>query len=125
MPRLFLLDDSGGRLALLAAGMASLQGAPGFSQVIPCSPAAPSDDPLPAAALAEVGLLLPPVVQNFSTLERSPADLLVSIGREPFPGASAHWACSFPDDDAPPLARRAGARIARDLLARLLDTLLR
>lgn len=121
MPRLLLVDDDGGRLALLAAGMLTLQGASGFREVVPCSSGAPSPDPLPSASLAEVGLGLPPVVRNFSTIPREPGDLVLSLGRSPHPDAASHLACTLPPDDAPALARRAGARITRDQVARRLE----
>jgi hypothetical protein len=124
MPRLLLVDDDSGRLALLAAGMLTLEGAPGFSEVVPCALAAPSTDPLPAACLAEVGLLLPPVLHDLSSLPRGAGDVLLSLGLQPHPEALAHLPSTLPPDDAPPLARRAGARIARDQLARRLAVLL-
>ncbi|MCS6900250.1 MAG: hypothetical protein RMJ98_12210 [Myxococcales bacterium] len=120
MPRLLLLDDDG-RLALLAAGMLAVEGAPGFSEAIPCSLGEPSSDPLPTAVLGEIGLLLPPPVRSLASLPRQPNDILVSLGGTPHPDARLHLPCPPLSDDAPPLVRRASARFARDRLAHALQ----
>jgi len=121
MARLLLLDDDCGRLALLAAGMLALEGAPGFSEAIPCGQGEPPSDPLPAAILAEVGLLLPPRVCPFAAVHREHGDLLVSLGGAPHPEARLHLPCPPLPGDALPLVLRASVRIARDRLARLLQ----
>jgi hypothetical protein len=117
MARLLLVDDDGGRLALLAAGMLALEGAPGFSEAIPCCLGEPLPDPLPAATLAEVGLLLPPRVRPFAAVLRERGDVLVSLGSAPHPEAALHLPCPPLPGDAPPLVGRSSARLARDRLA--------
>lgn len=119
MRRLVLLDDAGGRLAALAAGMAALEGAAGFDAVVARGEA--PLDPLISAALAEVGLLLPPPLSPAA--EPLGNDVVVSIGASPLPGASAHWAAALAPDSALPLVQRAAARTTRDHLARCLAAL--
>lgn len=120
MPRLLFVDPDG-RFAILAAGMAALQGVPGFSEAIPCAIDAPSKDPLWAASLAEVGLHLPPVIRNFHTLIREPDDLVIGLGDTLFSETNVHWRGTLPPENALPLIRRAGTRITRDRIARLLE----
>ena len=123
MRKLWLVDDDGGRLAALAAGMALLEGAPGFDEVIACAPAQPASDPLIAQILDEVGLRIPPVIQPFASASPGPGDVVISLGQQPRPGASAHWPARLPPTDAHPLVQRSAARTTRDALARRLAAL--
>jgi hypothetical protein len=57
----------------------------------------------------------------FAAVLREREDVLVSLGGAPHPEARLHLPCPPLPGDAPPLVRRASARIARDRLARLLQ----
>lgn len=123
MRRLLLIDDVGGRIAALVAGVALLEGAPGFQQVLACARGTPDDDPVIPATLDEIGLKVAPLVHDFATVQATAADHIVSLGQSQFPGAAAHWHGVLPARDAHPLVQRSAARLLRDQLARRLPSL--
>ncbi|RYE85799.1 MAG: hypothetical protein EOO75_16535 [Myxococcales bacterium] len=118
--RVFFVDDQGGSLASLAAGVAALEGFPGASEVHARSVGSPAVSPVVVAALDEIGLVLPPPVRTFSTNEIAPSDRVIAIGPQALGGVERHWEATLPPGDAPALVQRAGTRIVRDGLARRL-----
>lgn len=122
MRRLLLVDDADGRLAALACGIALLEGAPGYDEVIPCA-ASPSPDPVVAGVLDEVGLKVAPLIRDFSTVNPTPDDTVISLGQRPTDGSAVHWSFALPPRDAHPLVQRSAARITRDALGRKLAAL--
>jgi hypothetical protein len=118
MARLLLTDDTGGALAALGVGLATIEGAPGFDEVIAFSPT-PLSGPtreLVALVLGEVGVHLVPRVEPSTT--PAPGDTLISLGSRPVEGAQAHWDLALADPATPGLVQRSTARITRDRLAR-------
>jgi hypothetical protein len=114
MARLVFLDDVGGSLAALAAAMAQVEGAPGFSDVVARERGAVRLDPVVAVVLPEVGVNLVPVVKAYMPAE---GDVIVSLGARPAEGATEHWDVALAPEGAAALVQRATARTTRDGLA--------
>ena len=119
--RLFFVDDQGGSLASLAAGVASLEGADGVSEVHARCLGRPASSPLVAAALAEIGLAVAPAARAFAADELTAGDRVIAVGPAALPGSHDHWAAALPAADADPLVQRSALRLVRDKLARRLQ----
>ena len=118
--RVFFVDDQGGSLASLAAGVAALEGFPGASEVHARSVGSPAVSALVVAALDEIGLVVPPAVRTFSSNEIAPSDRVIAVGPQAIGGVEGHWEAALPPADAPPLVQRSATRILRDSLGRRL-----
>jgi hypothetical protein len=119
MARLLLTDDANGALAAIGVAIATIEGAPGFDEVIAISPAAPlsgATRELVSQVIGEVGVHLVPRVETATTA--APGDTLISLGAHPAAGAQAHWDLALADPTSPGLVQRSTARIMRDRLAR-------